>query len=476
MQGHFDVFLREAISEENISFGTTFESVEGDCVAVQGVSNLGLQSGMFIAKEATQNVPFYGFPFEKPVWKHATIIPQQQQQQLSSLGFDTNGSSPESSSDSPQNSCFFCYDSFESDHKLCWHQNFCSNNPFIQNNKPTNKCTTCNKTFESELEINEHTCTGGDKKYTCEICGKSYRNNRIRSRHMQTHSDNRPYQCGVCQKSFFRKEYLISHSRVHSGDKPYSCEICGKYFAYSSAKRSHMKLHQTKPYSCSTCFNNFTSADCLTSVDTVLGTLYKCEVCLRPSTEPEPAIKLEQNRYYPAENSIKDSPRNLKCEYCPRLYIRQSDLTKHTRTHTTSLTTPLDLKNAPMTTPQPFSLVITPQIEIPHLKTEKSNQLDCHLCDKKFIGKKMLSRHVYSHLGIKPFSCEVCSKRYARKEDLTLHIRTHTGERPFSCNMCERKFIRRRSYKLHLRTHGALADEINLSVTDNVVTLGIPEN
>ena len=437
-----------------------------------------MESGVVAVKETTPNVPFFGFPFEKPVWKCATIIPQQQQRHFSHLDPDENSMSPEYSPEPSQNSCVFCDDSFETDHKLCWHQNFCSNNPFIQINKPINKCTTCNETFESEPELDDHTCPGADKKYTCEICGKTYRNNRLKARHMLTHSNNRPYECDVCQKSFFRKEYLNSHRRIHSGDKPFSCEVCGKYFAYASAKRSHMRLHQTKPYSCSTCLQNFTSADSLTAVDTILGILYKCQVCLRHSMDPQADRKLDSSRFYQPENSTKDNPRNLKCEFCPRLYIRQSDLTKHSRTHAASLTTPQPIKNAPVTPPKPFSLGITPKVEIPRLKHENSSQLDCHICDKRFTGKKMLTRHVYSHLGIKPFSCEVCSKSYARKEDLTLHIRTHTGERPFSCNRCDRRFIRRRSYKLHLQTHETLAGDldIDLKATDNAVTLGIPEN
>ena len=474
MQGHFDVFLREAISEENVSFGTTFEVVEGGCVGVHGVGEMGKQPGMFVVKETIPNVPFFGFPFEKPVWKRAKIIPQQQQQQqFPPLDLDVDSLSPQSLPESPKNSCVFCDDSFDSDHTLCWHQNSCPNNPFTRDSKPTNKCGTCNRTFNTELELEEHMCPGVGEKHTCEICGKTYRSLRVKLRHMQTHSDTRPYQCEVCQKSFFRKEYLVNHRRIHSGEKPFSCQICGKYFAYSSAKRSHMKLHLTTPYSCSTCLMNFTSTETLTAVDTSMGTVYKCETCFRPSAERQTTIKRKSTLNHLPGNSVKDSPRNLKCQYCPRLYIRQSDLTKHSRTHTASLTTPPPSKNAPITPPKPFSLVITPKIEVPHLK---SSQLDCHLCEKRFTGKKMLTRHVYSHLGIKPFVCEVCAKRYARKEDLTLHIRTHTGERPFSCSMCERKFIRRRSYKLHLRTHGPLPEEIDLTVTDNAVSLGDPEN
>ena len=502
MERIYNVFLQEEISQENISLGTSveeFDSIfsntpdESTFSAITGAVNyeeliakietlpeFNLIQISNIVQTQTEirignKIPFYGFPFEKPLWKpvdlalQINLISKQRNEVLSprdDLGSPDSKFSINSTISRNGNLDEIPFD---------LNQSIFSS--VASSHVPTeiNHCISCGKTFSSTVEVENHLCQPEEeKRYTCEICGKSYRTICVKIRHMHSHSNIRPHVCQICHKSFLRKEYLTSHLRMHTGDRPYSCGICSKTFAYSSAKRSHMKLHRTKPFVCSVCTRHFVSAD---NLKLTIGTetnqpTYTCEKC---NKKPKPAV---EPSHFPMEPTNLDSLekkniRNLKCEYCPRVYIRQSDLTKHIKTHSLSTITTTQAQWNVTNTHETDINQTEPQLEIPIIPTRIETVFACHLCSRKFNSKRLLVRHVYAHLGIKPFSCSFCSKKYSRKEDLVLHNRTHTGERPFSCDLCDKKFIRRRSYKLHRRTHTEEGLDIG---TDNVVCLGEPEN
>lgn len=91
------------------------------------------------------------------------------------------------------------------------------------------------------------------KSYKCCECGKVFRHRSVLELHMRIHSKDRPYQCKVCKKSFRFSSYLQQHMIIHTGKKPYKCPDCGKEFGFLQNMKTHQKLHQEKPFRCSSC-------------------------------------------------------------------------------------------------------------------------------------------------------------------------------------------------------------------------------
>ncbi|XP_008284106.1 zinc finger protein 208-like [Stegastes partitus] len=91
------------------------------------------------------------------------------------------------------------------------------------------------------------------KSYKCSECGKTFRHRSVLELHMRIHSKDKPYQCKVCNKGFRFSSYLQQHLIIHTGKKPYKCPDCGKDFAFLQNMRTHQKLHQEKPFRCTSC-------------------------------------------------------------------------------------------------------------------------------------------------------------------------------------------------------------------------------
>ncbi|XP_059194445.1 zinc finger protein 62 homolog [Centropristis striata] len=91
------------------------------------------------------------------------------------------------------------------------------------------------------------------KSYKCSECGKTFRHRSVLELHMRIHSKDKPYQCKVCGKGFRFGSYLQQHLIIHTGKKPYKCPDCGKDFAFLQNMRTHQRLHQEKPFRCTSC-------------------------------------------------------------------------------------------------------------------------------------------------------------------------------------------------------------------------------
>jgi early growth response protein 1 len=84
-----------------------------------------------------------------------------------------------------------------------------------------------------------------ERPYACpvETCPRRFSRSDELTRHMRTHTGQKPFQCRICMRNFSRSDHLTTHIRTHTGEKPFACETCGRRFARSDERRRHMKIH-----------------------------------------------------------------------------------------------------------------------------------------------------------------------------------------------------------------------------------------
>lgn len=84
-----------------------------------------------------------------------------------------------------------------------------------------------------------------ERPYPCPVdtCPRRFSRSDELTRHMRTHTGQKPFQCKICMRNFSRSDHLTTHIRTHTGEKPFACETCGRRFARSDERRRHMKIH-----------------------------------------------------------------------------------------------------------------------------------------------------------------------------------------------------------------------------------------
>ncbi|KPJ03936.1 Zinc finger protein 177 [Papilio xuthus] len=127
-----------------------------------------------------------------------------------------------------------------------------------KSNEQTLHCKLCNRVLANPLTYKHHMQRHTGCDYICEHCGKGFPVCAELNIHRVSVHGTGPYlQCQHCPFKAPRKFDLIEHIRIHTGERPYTCDKCGLTFRRRGIWKKHVIYHNEKKVQCTQCPRKF---------------------------------------------------------------------------------------------------------------------------------------------------------------------------------------------------------------------------
>ncbi|KAI4880437.1 hypothetical protein NFI96_018419 [Prochilodus magdalenae] len=363
--------------------------------------------------------------------------------------------------------------------------------------KEPSACPICGKVFSCRSNMNKHLLTHGDKKYTCEICGRRFFRVDVLRDHIHVHFKVRdggsesvseeklklalffngqdPHRTTTEQdialmdeqerENFIKKIGIsmedsegISDEEDEKDDPEhhkYSCKKCQVTFAKGRDYLKHiMEMHKERGYGCVICNRRF-----------ALKATYNAHLVIHREQLPDPAV---QRYIHPCEmcgrifNSIGNLERHKiihtgelqcgggvkshSCEQCGKSFARKDMLKEHLRVHDNIRDFLCAECGKGMKTKHALRH---------HMKLHKGiKEYECKECNRKFAQKVNMLKHYKRHTGVKDFMCELCGKTFSERNTMETHKLIHTVGKTWSCAVCDKKYVTEYMLQKHVQlTH-----------------------
>ncbi|XP_064208653.1 PR domain zinc finger protein 15 isoform X1 [Anguilla rostrata] len=324
--------------------------------------------------------------------------------------------------------------------------------------KEPSACPICGKVFSCRSNMNKHLLTHGDKKYTCEICGRKFFRVDVLRDHIHVHFKDIALMDEQEREDFIRKIGIaVGDSDCDSDedeaeDDPenhkYSCKKCQVTFAKGREYLKHiLELHKERGYGCAICNRRF-----------ALKATYNAHLVIHREQLPDPAV---QRYIHPCEmcgrifNSIGNLERHKiihtgvkshSCDQCGKSFARKDMLKEHLRVHDNIRDFLCAECGKGMKTKHALRH---------HMKLHKGiKEYECKQCNRKFAQKVNMLKHYKRHTGIKDFMCELCGKTFSERNTMETHKLIHTVGKTWSCVVCDKKYVTEYMLQKHVQlTH-----------------------
>ncbi|XP_046659034.1 zinc finger protein 836-like isoform X2 [Homalodisca vitripennis] len=348
-------------------------------------------------------------------------------------------------------------------------------------------CSICDGIFDTEHDLNSHHETNHRLKHIIQ-CNEAFYDEQNPSSHFgyknnttiierityekgiealysgKIHEMNQDSSCDqeicyVCGAVLKNNVSFKKHMEKHE-NKTYHCDICGKTLNTLNAFWRHKRFHKPeckeKTFLCQYCPKIFMQKNTLEKhlfVHSKERQFY-CEFCgvgfnhkrnfvqhMRRREElggircPRQKKKKDGNSGVSKKVATKRTvpkKEDLECDVCQRKFIKVANVKRHRRYHF-----------CPKGDPE----IIDKLLNEPEIHK-------CDVCGMKLFSRVALQNHKSKHTGsTKPFQCEFCKKFFCNYSMLYNHERSHTGETPFLCRHCDRGFGSRLKLEVHEMEH-----------------------
>ncbi|XP_070194040.1 uncharacterized protein [Littorina saxatilis] len=276
-------------------------------------------------------------------------------------------------------------------------------------------CTYCNYTSPKRYLLTRHMKSHSeDRPHKCDICQRGFKTYASLTNHVNTHTGIRPHKCKECDAAFTTSGELVRHVRYrHTFEKPHKCPECDYASVELSKLKRHLRSHTgERPYQCPNC--SYASPD-----------TYKLKRHMRIHTGEKPYVCDICNARFTQSNSLKahklihsGNKPVFQCEFCPTTCGRKTDLKIHMQK--------LHYSEEPVT---------------------------CRKCGESFPDRYNFKLHWKTHEGEKSYKCDECDYAACSQRHLESHILTHSGEKPFECDECDHAFRQKQLLKRHKNHH-----------------------
>lgn len=100
------------------------------------------------------------------------------------------------------------------------------------------------------------------------------------------------------------------------------------------------------------------------------------------------------------------------------------------------------------------------------LISKKKNRLTCDICDRTFVNKITIKRHLQRKHTVQSKSskckttktsesilCDVCGNEYRNRKRLLIHLKTHQIRQVHRCTICKKEYIDKGAFREHMYHH-----------------------